>query len=193
MEQNIPVITFSPFPILQTDRLVLRRVSANDVDEIFALRSDRDTMQYIPRPLAKTKEDALEYIQMIDKGVQDNHFIHWAICFKENLKLVGTICLIRFEPEDFRTEVGYILSPDYRNIGVMSEALEAVIDYTFKVLNFHSLAAVIAPENHASERLLLRKDFVKEAHFREKRYWKGQFFDDVVYSLLNKSSECKSL
>lgn len=185
MEQNIPVVRFSPFPVLETDRFILRRVTTDDVNEVFAIRSDPDTMRYIPRPLAKTKAEALDFIQMINKGIDDNAFIHWAICYKDNPKLLGLICLIRFEPEDFRTEVGYILSADYRHIGVMSEALEAVIHYTFNVLNFHSLAGVIAPENSASERVLLKKNFVKEAHFKERRFWKGQFLDDVVYSLIN--------
>jgi ribosomal-protein-alanine N-acetyltransferase len=186
MEQSIPIINFSPFPAMETKRLVLRRVTPNDVDEVFSLRSDPETMRYIPRPLAKTRQDVLEFLQMIDKGVQDNEFIHWAICFKEDPKLIGMICLIQFQRENFRTDVGYILSPKYRQLGIMGEALDAVIDYAFTVLKFHSLGAVIDPRNVASERLLLRKDFVKEAHFKECRFWNGEFLDDVAYSLITK-------
>ena len=58
-------INFSPFPNLETERLLLRRVDSNDVREILALRSNPDTMKYIPRPLLKTDEETLEHITMI--------------------------------------------------------------------------------------------------------------------------------
>ncbi|MDB5019931.1 MAG: alanine acetyltransferase [Pedobacter sp.] len=183
IEQQLPVINFTPFPTLETNRFVLRRVTTSDVNEVFALRSDPEIMRYIARPLAKTTQDTLDFLAMLDKGLEDNDFINWAICFKEDPKLIGMICLIGFQPENFRTEVGYILSPDYRQMGIMAEAMDAVVAYTFDTLNFHSLQAVIAPENLASERVLLRKGFVKEAHFKECRYWNGEFLDDAVYTL----------
>lgn len=55
-------INFTPFPNLETERLYLRRVAKEDVNEIFALRSNKETMQYIPRPLVKTEEDAMAHI-----------------------------------------------------------------------------------------------------------------------------------
>jgi ribosomal-protein-alanine N-acetyltransferase len=189
MEYKKPVISFSPFPVLETTRLLLRRVLPNDVEEVFALRSDPETMRYIPRPLAKTREDSLEFIKTLDKGVEENKFIHWAICFKAKPKLIGMICLIGLQPENFRTEIGYILAPDCRQIGVMAEAMDAVVAYAFETLKFHSLEAVINPENLASEAVLLRKGFVKEGYFKDRRYWNGKFRDDVVYSLISKSSQ----
>ena len=52
-------INFHPFQNLETERLLLRRLNPNDVAEVFAMRSNPEVMQYIPRPLAQTKEDAL--------------------------------------------------------------------------------------------------------------------------------------
>ena len=179
------VVSFTPFPELETERLRLRRISSLDVNEVFAIRSDPETMKYIPRPLAKTREDALSFMDMIDKAIDDNLFIHWAISRKEDPKLLGMICLIGLEPDDYRAELGYILAPECRGQGVMHEAAQAVIKYAFKSLNFHSLQAIIAPENMMSERVLQRLNFVKEAHFRDKRYWNGQFSDNVVYSLID--------
>jgi ribosomal-protein-alanine N-acetyltransferase len=48
-------INFNPFPNLETERLLLRRVNNNDVNEIFVLRSDTEIMKYIQRPLVKIK------------------------------------------------------------------------------------------------------------------------------------------
>lgn len=179
-------INFNPFPILKSERLILRDVSSGDVEEVFAIRSDPQTMKYIPRPLAKTRLDALEHIDMIMKGVLNNDFINWAITFKGDNRLVGMICLIRMQPENYRSEIGYVLHPDYHGRGIMNEALQTVVNYAFQVLNFHSLEAVIDPDNVASEKLLIKNHFVKEAHLKENEFYDGRFLDTVIYSRLNK-------
>ncbi|MBB5634863.1 ribosomal-protein-alanine N-acetyltransferase [Pedobacter cryoconitis] len=179
-------INFDPFPILESDRLVLRRMTPADADEVFAMRSDPEIMKYIPRPLAKTRQDALDLIKVFDKGVEENNFINWGISFKDDPKLLGTICLIRMQPENFRSETGYLLHPDYHGQGIINEALGTVIDYAFNVLKFHSLEAVIDPDNHASEKVLIKRKFVKEGHFKENGFFEGRFLDSVVYSLINR-------
>ncbi|KIO74770.1 alanine acetyltransferase [Pedobacter lusitanus] len=177
-------INFDPFPVLESERLVLREVVPADVEEVFAMRSDAEIMKYIPRPLVKNTEDALEYISTTDKSRKENTLINWGISFKNEPKLLGMICLIRMQPENYRSEVGYILHPDAQGKGIINEALGALIDYSFNVLKFHSLEAVIDPDNHASEKVLLRRNFVKEGHFKENCFYEGKFLDSVIYSLI---------
>jgi [ribosomal protein S5]-alanine N-acetyltransferase len=181
-------ISFNPFPVLNSERLFLREVSSEDVDEVFAIRSDPETMKYIPRPLAKTKLDALDHIDMISKGVLNNEFINWAITLKGDNQLIGMICLLRMKLENYRSEIGYVLHPDFHGRGIMNEALQTVVNYAFQFLNFHSLEAVIDPENAASERLLIKNHFVKEAHLKENEFYDGKFLDTVIYSRLNKQT-----
>jgi [ribosomal protein S5]-alanine N-acetyltransferase len=178
-------ITFNPFPRLESERLLLRQVKPTDVEEVFAMRSDPATMQFIPRPLAETRQDALDHIEMISSGVEENEFINWGITLKGDDKLVGMICLLRMQLNNFRTEIGYILHPNFHGQGIMSEAIQVVIDYAFNSLDFHSLEAVIDPRNAASEKLLLRYQFQKEAHLKENEFYDGQFLDTVIYSKLN--------
>ena len=184
-------VSFNPFPRLESDRLVLREITPEDVTEVFAIRSDSTTMKYIPRPLAKTEQDALDHISMISKGVLNNEFINWAITFKDDDKLIGMICLLRMQLMNYRTEIGYILHPDFHGKGIMDEAIKTVIRYAFDALKFHSIEAVIDPENAASEKVLFKNNFVKEAHFKEKEYFEGRFLDSVVYSLINEKSPWK--
>ena len=178
-------IDFDPFPILESERLLLRAVAETDVAEVFVLRADPEVMKFIPRPLATNLQDALNHIELINNGVKANESINWAITLQGNNRLIGMICLIRMQPENYRTEVGYILHPEFHGKGIMDEALKAVIAYAFNTLKFHSLEALIDPFNTASERLLIRNDFVKEGHFKEKTLYNGVFLDDVIYSLLN--------
>ena len=179
-------INFNPFPNLETERLLLRRVDSNDVKEIFALRSNPETMKYIPRPLVKTDEDALEHIAMIDSKIDSNEGINWAITLKDNPKLIGIIGHYRIKPESYRAELGYMLLPEYHGRGIVSEAVEEAVKYGFNVMNVHSLEAIIAPDNHASAKVLEKNGFVKEAHLKENEFYEGRFLDTVIYSILNK-------
>ncbi|HEX8577184.1 MAG TPA: GNAT family N-acetyltransferase [Flavobacterium sp.] len=180
-------INFTPFPNLETNRLLLRRLDQNDVNEVLALRSDREVMKYIPRTLAKTKEDALQHIAMIEGKINNNEGINWAITLKGSTKLIGIIGHYQIKPEHYRAEVGYMLLPEFSGKGIITEALQKVIDYGFTTMQLHSIEAIIDPENSASERVLQKNGFVKEAHLKENGYFEGRFLDTVIYSLLNKA------
>jgi ribosomal-protein-alanine N-acetyltransferase len=179
-------INFSPFPNLETERLLLRRVDATDIKEILALRSNPETMKYIPRPLVKTDEDALEHIAMIDSKIDSNEGINWAITFKDNPKLIGVIGHYKIKPENYRAELGYMLLPEYHGKGIISEAVQEAVKYGFQVMKLNSLEAIIDPDNHASAKVLEKNGFVKEAHLKEYEFFEGRFLDTVIYSILNK-------
>ena len=144
-------------------------------------------MKYIPRPLAKTKEDALAHIAMIEENIVNNTGINWAITIKENPKLIGIIGHFKISTENYRAEIGYMLLPEFNGKGYMSEAIKAVLAYGFEQMNLHSIEAIIDPENIASERVLQKNGFVKEAHILENELWDGKFLDTVIYSLLKRN------
>jgi [ribosomal protein S5]-alanine N-acetyltransferase len=179
-------INFTPFPNLETERLLLRRLANEDVNEIFALRSDKEVMKYIPRPLAKTNEEALAHIAMINEKIDLNEGINWAITLKNNPKLIGIIGHYKIKPEHYRAEIGYMLLPEYHGKGIVSEAIKEVVNYGFQVMKLHSIEAIIDPENFASEKVLQKNGFVKEAHLKENEFYEGLFLDTVIYSIRNK-------
>lgn len=176
---------FHPFPVLETERLLLRRVTTDDVNEVFELRSNPETMKFIPRPLVKNNEEALEHIAMIEEKIETNIGINWGITLKGNPKLLGIIGYYRMQPENYRSEIGYILLPEFHGKGIITEAVNTLINYGFNDLKLHSIEAVIDPENYASEKVLQKCGFVKEAHLKECGFYDGKFIDSVIYSLLN--------
>jgi ribosomal-protein-alanine N-acetyltransferase len=175
---------FSPFPTLTTDRLILRQVTREDVNEIFFLRSDEEVMRYIERPRAKTPEEAYSFIELINSNAANNSDIAWGICLKDDLRLIGYLGFWRIKPENHRGETGYALHPQWQGKGIASEALMAVIDYGFKTMKLHSIEANVNPDNLASIKLLEHTGFTREAYFKEDFYWNGQFLDSAIYSLL---------
>jgi len=177
---------FTPFPVIETERIILDRLNNKDVKEVFELRSNPEIMKFIPRPLTKNHEDALEHIKIINDKIDDNTGINWSIRLKGNPKLLGIIGFYRLQPENYRAEIGYILSSDYHGKGIIPEAVNRLIKFGFEDLKLHSIEAVIDPGNHASEKVLQKCGFVKEAHLKESEFWEGKFLDKVIYSLLEK-------
>lgn len=179
-------VNFHPFHNLETERLLLRRVNNNDCKEILSLRSNPETMKYIPRPLLKNEEDALDHILMIETKIQNNEGINWAITLKGNPKLIGVIGHYRIQLENYRAEIGYMILPEFNGLGIVTEAVKEVVKYGFEIMKLHSIEAVIDPDNVASACVLKKNGFVKEAHLKENEFHDGRFYDSVIYSLLNK-------
>lgn len=179
-------INFSEFPELETERLKFRRADLNDVNELFALRSDPNIMKYIPRPIATSLEEASEHFKMMDEKISNNEMINWAITQKDDPKMIGTIGYFRIKPEHYRAEIGYMLLPDFHGKGYITEAITEVVNYGFTTMGLHSIEAVIDPDNLASAKALEKCNFVKEAHLRENEFYNGQFIDTVIYSKLNR-------
>ncbi|MFM8917774.1 MAG: GNAT family N-acetyltransferase, partial [Bacteroidota bacterium] len=130
-------IDFSQFPELKTERLILRRMTEADAEEVFRMRRDESLMQFIQRPVAKTLDDALELIRMVDRGIQNNQSINWGITLKEENKVIGVAGIVRTTPEHHRAEIGYLLAGEHHKKGIISEALKEILAYGFLKLNLH--------------------------------------------------------
>lgn len=180
-------LNFNPFPILVTERLVLRRTVLDDAKDYFFLRSSPKAMKHICKPLHTSIEDTKNMIYKINEMIAFNDGISWAVCLKTDNKMIGSVSFHRIEKEHYRAEIGYMLHPDYWRQGIVSEAVEAIISYGFNTLNLHSIEAHIDPTNIGSEKVLQKFNFVKEAYFKENYFYNGQFLDTAVYSLLRNS------
>ena len=179
--------SFTPFPNLETDRLNLRRIVKEDAAAILKLRGDAEIMKFIPRPLAKTEADALEHLAVIDAKIENNEGINWAIELKSTKQFVGIIGHYRLKPENFRAEIGYMILPEFHGNGIITEAIRAAVNYGFDTMNLHSVEAIIDPKNLASEKVLQKNGFIKEAHILENEFYDGRFLDTVIYSLLKRN------
>ncbi len=177
-------LNFDPFPLITTERLILRQVNNNDVNEIFFLRSNKEVLKYLDKPSEKSAEETLLFIKKITDLQEKNENILWAIVLKGSSKLIGTICFWNIVKENYRAEIGYVLHPDFQGKGIMQEAMSVVIDYGFSVMKLHSIEANVNPDNSSSIKLLERNNFVREAYFKENLFHDGKFVDTVIYSLV---------
>jgi ribosomal-protein-alanine N-acetyltransferase len=154
---------FKPFPELTTKRLILRRLSENDRDEIFELRTDQKVNQFLDRPKPETTAEATEFIRKINKGIDEGQAMYWAVCLKNSPRLLGTICLWNFSGDQKRAEIGFELSPAFQGLGLMHEAIKVVIGYAFEKISLTRIDAHTQKENAKSIRILEKNNFVLQA------------------------------
>jgi len=172
-------ITFTPFPILTTERLTLRQLIINDEQEIFTLRSDSEINKYLDRQVSNTIDDARNFINKINESINKNDSIYWAITFSARNILVGTICLFGFSDENGSCEIGYELLTNFQRQGIMREAAEKVIDYAFNTIKVKKIEAFLHRDNQNSIKLLEKFSFRNSNEF-------GKTNPDLVcYNLTN--------
>lgn len=174
------------FPVLTTDRLVLRELRPSDAEQVFLLRSDPRVMRYTTRPLAKTIEDASALIELITTTVAENNAVQWAITLHGDDTFIGLIGFWRMQKENWLAELGYMLLPAHWGKGIMSEAIGAVLGFGFNTLRLHKVEAITRPGNTASISALLKNGFVQEAHFKENVLWNGAFVDSLHFGRLGR-------
>ena len=167
--------TPTTFPILATERLIMRQLEIQDDNEIFFLRSDERVNKYLVAPIAQSAEEARAFIKKINTGILNDEWAYWGITLKNNNKLIGTICFWNISIEENKAEIGYVLHPDLQGKGIMQEAIHKVIEHGFEKMKLRTMDAVLNPDNARSIALLKRNGFV----------YKCESGDAVVYQLIN--------
>lgn len=141
---------------LETERLILRPWTYNDLDDFFEYASNPDVGPMAGWEPHKNKEASLEILKRFVE-----HKKTFAIVCKENNKAIGSLGIEFYELEDKLTEfkdlkgrsIGYVLSKDYWGKGLMPEAVKAVIDYLFNSLNYDFLLCGRFDFNNQSRRV----------------------------------------
>ncbi|MEI9912504.1 MAG: GNAT family N-acetyltransferase [Bacteroidota bacterium] len=176
-------LNFSPFPVLTTERLVLRQLTAEDEKEIFALRTDDAVNKYLDRLKARSVEEARKFIQKINKNISNNVAVFWGIAYKDEDVLIGTACYWNIIKENDRAEIGYELLPEHQGKGIMQEAIAAIIDYGFDTMKLHVIEAVAQKDNQRSLHLLQKFNFTRDTEQEKKMEGMEEYKDANIYSL----------
>jgi ribosomal-protein-alanine N-acetyltransferase len=122
-------------------------------------------------------------IECFSDGFRHKRAIFWGISLKNHFEIIG-FCKCEIESPKIRADFGYDLRPEYWNRGIMTEALGAVINFTFNKAGVNRIEASVSNENNASIKVLEKLGFVKEGVMRKRSYWGGRFYDMVMMSIL---------
>ena len=177
-------LDFTPFPNLETTRLVLRQIKLEDEAEIFNLRSDARVNEFLARERASSIQDARNFINMINAKIRNNETVMWAITTKNSSKLIGTIVYWNISKENSTAEIGYELNPDFQGMGIMQEAISKIIEFGFENMEIQIIEAYTTADNRKSIRLLEKNGFIMKPLSENKEELKNT----ILYTLPNKKS-----
>lgn len=175
---------FAKFPILTTERLILRELREEDIAPAFRMFENPAVMRYIGKPSHKTLDDTREIIERNRIQFPQRDGIRWAITRRGDDTLIGTCGHWRLMKEHHRAEIGYDLDEPHWGKGYMREALQAILRFGFVEMELHSTEAQIDPDNQRSRRVLERLGFRCDGRIRENFYFDGRYTDTEIFTLL---------
>lgn len=172
------------FPILETERLILRPLRIEDAADLFEYFSKDEVTEFYDVDSFTDIKQAEKLIMNWKDKFNNSLAIRWGITLRTEDRVIGTCGFHRWEKKHFKAEIGYELSPENWRHGYMSEVLNAVTRYGFEVLELNRIEALIHRGNAGSKRVLERAGFHEEGLLREYFYEKQRFVDAVIFSKL---------
>ena len=171
-------------PTLETDRLILRRMTMRDASDVFVYSKDEEVARHVLWSAQKNVAEAKDYIRYMLRRYKNDEPSSWGIIEKKTNRLVGTIGYMAFSDENNSVEVGYSLARWLWNGGYMTEALSRVIEHTFEVMDINRIEAQHELENPSSGRVMEKCGMTREGVLRQRLYNKGQYVDVALYAIV---------
>ena len=148
---------------LKTERIVIRKITIDDVDMLLKMDKQEETQRYLGGIKNNTKEERIAFIEKniinYDKGLAGQ----LTICLKDETP-IGLISLTINE-EDNTGEISYIMDYDYCNKGYCTEACQRLLEIGFNELKLKYINANIVDENASSKRVLEKLGFIYQRTF----------------------------
>ena len=171
-------------PTLETERLILRKMTLEDAEAIFAYASDPEVSRYTLWETHRSIEDSRAFLELEISKRESGGEPDWGIVYKGDHRLVGTCGIISWEPHHARAEIGYALSREYWGRGLMPEAARAMIRFGFERMSLNRIEARCIAENAASARVMEKAGMTYEGTLRQREVIKGAYRDMELYAIL---------
>jgi RimJ/RimL family protein N-acetyltransferase len=171
------------YPI-QTKRLLLRPLQAEDTDAMYAYRSRDDVCRYLLHPAQTRDQVASRAANSRSELTDEGQVLALAALDQDTGALIGDVVLMWHSREHRAGELGYVLNPDHAGNGYATEAGGALLRLGFDQLGLHRITGRLDARNTASARVLEKLGLRREAHFVENEFIKGEWTDELVYAVL---------
>ena len=176
---------FRKLPTIETERLILRKLTADDAGDVIEFRSDPEVARYLDwRIGADDKQQMETMFSIMELMGEQGKPIFWVMELKDTKKVIGYCGVADWVKDSAAATITSILSRDYWRKGYMTEAYKAIMPIMFDVIRLNKIKARIIVYNKASVGLFKSLGFKREARLREDSYIEGKYYDVYIYSLL---------
>lgn len=167
--------------ILETERLILREWTREDVAALFEICRNAEVMLHIGnRKPYENIDAAAEFLNWATAYQNDNGYCRWAVIEKSSGKIIGSCGFARRKMED--VELGYLFAREVWGKGFATEAARACLRYGFEKLKFAKIIALTDVDHAVSQKVL------KKIGFTERGIEKTGDQEDLVFEATDKTS-----
>jgi ribosomal-protein-alanine N-acetyltransferase len=170
---------------LETDRLILRDFVKDDWQRVLEYQSEPLYLRYNPW-VERTPDAVQDFVGwFLDQQIQKPRLKYQlAVILKSNSQLIGN-CGVRMDKADeIEANIGYEFDPTYWKQGYATESAHAIVGFGFKHFGVHRIWADCVADNIGSAHVLEKLGMKLEGHLREKEYFKGRYWDALIYAIL---------
>lgn len=171
-------------PIIETERLILRRMRLDDAEDLFAYGSDPQVTRTTTWDTHLSVDDSRAFLTLMEEQYERGENATWGIEHRADGKFIGTVGFVAITDSGYVGEIGYALARPYWGQGITTEAARAVIRFGFDYLGLHRIQATCRADNVGSYRVMEKAGLRFEGIMRGRRYVKGRFDDIRMYGLL---------
>ncbi len=181
---------------LQTERLFLRPISVEDIDDIYPHVTDPEIAKHMSWKPHKNKDQTLEFLERLQIEMKNDKTYTWSIFIND--KFCGIVSLLSILRKHRaltydRAELAYWVGREFHKKGIMTEACKRVIDFAFDDLKLHRITVSHSSENEASEALIKKLNFRYIGEEQEAFQKNGAWLNHKLYELLEKDLHSSNL
>ncbi|WP_028648768.1 GNAT family N-acetyltransferase [Nocardiopsis sp. CNT312] len=168
---------------LSSDRLTLRELRPTDVDDLLAVYGDPQAVRHLSfTPRTREQCAAIVTAAAADAEQEDRTVYMLAVARQD--RLVGSARL-GVDERPHSAQIGFALRPDLWGQGLGDELVRLLLRFGFEGLGLKRIWGARAPENRASERVMLRAGMVEEGRIRRHLWTRDAWRDSIVHSILD--------
>ncbi len=182
---------FANLPTLQTKRLILRKMTLDNAEDVFKYSSDPEVFRFVGGKVHETIKDSEEFLKEISEKHERQETIVWGVVYKERCKLIGDCGFIKWDASQARAELDYLLSREYWNRGLMTEAVKEVIRFGFEKMQLNRIQGICEIANIASACVMEKAGMQFEGVLRNYIQHDGRPLDMKMYSIVRKEWSAK--
>ena len=175
---------FESFPILNTQRLLLRQITQDDDRSLLEVLSDEDTCEYLTHNAVNDIANIQRMIYGMQRFFDEKQRIRWGIAKRQDNSIIGHCGFFDIDKANCCAEISYCLKSGLWGQGIMTEALDAMLKFGFEDYGLNRIVAKVMKDNVGSVKVLQKLGFVHEGILRESLYKNGKYHDLMIFSIL---------
>jgi ribosomal-protein-alanine N-acetyltransferase len=186
MNANEVIDFYQNLPQLEMKQFLLRKVTKDDVLDIFSYASDEKITRYLRWGPHLIVEDTRDYVNEVLTQYEIGQDGPWGIEYKPKNAVIGHIHLMEIDTQHNKAQVGFVLARAYWNQGIMTEVLRKILSLSLTELGLNRVEGICIEENRAAKQVLEKAGMKREGKLREYLFQKGQYWGFSVYAILQK-------